>query len=132
MIKTEIGFESYLTKIKNPAKRIEMTKFRLSNHNLMIESGRHKNIPRESRICPFGCNSVENEIHFLLLCPTYTAPRSEMIEYVISLRPHFTFYSNVEKFQFLLQNLADFGIFEYIYKFFELRNFLNSRPKMLT
>ena len=121
-----------MAKIKNTSKRVEMTQFRLSNHNLMIESGRHKNIPRESRICPFGCNSVENEMHFLLFCPTYTTPRSKMIDHVTSLKPSFTFYSNVEKFQFLLQNVADFGIFEYISKFLELRNFLNSRPKMLT
>ena len=36
IVKTEIGFESYVTKIKNTTKRGEMTKFRLSNHNLMI------------------------------------------------------------------------------------------------
>ena len=42
LVKTEIGFEKYLSEIKNPFLRIEMTKFRLSNHNLMIEIGRHK------------------------------------------------------------------------------------------
>ena len=92
IVKTEIGFQSYVTKIKNTTKRVEMTKFILCNHNVMIDSGRHKNIPRESRICPFACNCVENEMHFLLFCPTYTTRRSKMIDHVISLRPSFTFY----------------------------------------
>ena len=37
--KTEIGFEKYLSEITNPSLRIEMTKFGLSNHKLMIEIG---------------------------------------------------------------------------------------------
>lgn len=49
LLKTEIGFENYLLTIKNPLKRILVTKFRLSNHNLMIEKGRHINIPKEMR-----------------------------------------------------------------------------------
>ena len=35
-----------------------MTKFRLSNHKLMIETGRHRNMDKTIRICPF-CTSVE-------------------------------------------------------------------------
>ena len=71
LFKTEIGFEKYLSEIKNPSLRIEMTKFRLSNHKLMIEIGRHKNIPKELRFCPFCPNVVETEMHFILHCPVY-------------------------------------------------------------
>ena len=56
-----------------------MTKFRLSNHSLMIEIGRHKEIPKERRFCPFCPNSVETEIHFLLLCPVYDLLRREVM-----------------------------------------------------
>ena len=42
--------------------------FRLSCHNLEIEIGRHKAIDREHRTCPFGCNSIEDEYHFLMGC----------------------------------------------------------------
>ena len=45
LLKTSIGLENYLTKITNPAFRRAVTKFRLSNHKLNIETGRHKNIP---------------------------------------------------------------------------------------
>ena len=46
-------------------------------HNLLIETGRHKNIPRDQRIClmyklQFGKNTdMEDEYHFILKCPTY-------------------------------------------------------------
>ena len=42
VFKKDLGFEKYLTDIKNIHTRINVTKFRLSNHKLMIETGRHK------------------------------------------------------------------------------------------
>ena len=42
IIKCEIGEEPYLRYVKNIKDRISMTKFRLSNHKLMIEKGRHR------------------------------------------------------------------------------------------
>ena len=61
IFKTEIGFEKYLSNIRNPTKRAILTKFRLLNHKLMIEAGRYKNIPKEMRFCPFCPNKVETE-----------------------------------------------------------------------
>ena len=51
-LKTNIGMEFYLSSIGNINDRISMTKFRLSNHNLMIEKGRHNNTERNNRFCP--------------------------------------------------------------------------------
>ena len=65
LLKSKIGTESYLTIITNPDIRLTDTKFMLSNHKLNIETGRHKNIPKELCLCPFFINSVEPEIHFL-------------------------------------------------------------------
>ena len=42
IFKKEQGFEKYLTDIKNTSVRKNVTKFRLSNHKLMIEVGRHQ------------------------------------------------------------------------------------------
>ena len=130
LFKTEIGFEKYLTEIKNPLLRIEMTKFRLSNHSLMIEIGRHKNIPKELRFCPFCPCAIETEMHFLLLCPAYESLRSEMLERINILKPSFIFYTNEEKLQYLLSNIDNFNTYKYISKAFELRTFLSSNPKM--
>ena len=63
----------YLTDIKNRKLRITFTKYRLSDHCLMIEKCRHKrpSLPREERFCPFCPSTVENEIHFLTECSAY-------------------------------------------------------------
>ena len=42
--KNNIGFEKYLSEIKNTTIRIQISKFRLSNHKLMIETRRHKKL----------------------------------------------------------------------------------------
>ena len=47
-----------------------MSKFRLSNHRLMIEKGRHNN-----RKCPFCLTHIEDETHFLINCPIYSSIR---------------------------------------------------------
>ena len=41
ILKNKIGIENYLLKIRNPETRRTVSKFRLSNHNLNIEKGRH-------------------------------------------------------------------------------------------
>ena len=78
IFKTKIGFEDYLTIIKDYQGRTGVTKLRLSNHNLMIETGRHKKLPKDLRVCPFCPTLVEDELHFLLQCPTYTTMRDAL------------------------------------------------------
>ena len=52
--------------------RTALTRFRLSSHDLAIESGRYDDTPRSDRLCKFcNLNVVENEYHFLLVCPLY-------------------------------------------------------------
>ena len=72
--------EIYLTTIDSFFLRRELSKFRISNHNLMIEEGRQKGIPRELRICKscdLGC--VEDEYHFVIICPAYKNLRKKFI-----------------------------------------------------
>ena len=58
-IKHEFQFEKYL-KIPSFEHRKAITKIRCSDHPLEVEQGRHKNIPREGRICKI-CPSKEVE-----------------------------------------------------------------------
>ena len=44
-----------------------LTKFRVSDHPLAIETGRYKNIPRENRLCS-TCSKIEDEFHFFIEC----------------------------------------------------------------
>ena len=78
LIKEEIGLETYLTIVNNTKNRKMLTKFRLSNHTLMIEKGRHQNIDKNLRFCPFCPNHIEDEMHFLLECECYASHRKEL------------------------------------------------------
>ena len=68
IFKKNIGPESYLSQIKTPKIRTQLSKLRLSNHALMIETGRHDKIPKEMRFCPFCPTLDETEIYFLFQC----------------------------------------------------------------
>ena len=65
IIKNQIGYENYLSQIQNTQNRISLTKFRLSNHCLLIETGRHQHLEKNLRFCPFCPRSIEDEFHSL-------------------------------------------------------------------
>jgi hypothetical protein len=68
-------YECYLNKVIHIKHKRALTKFRLSSTGLRIETGRHGSnmIDRKLRTCQL-CNSVdiEDEYHFVLICPCYT------------------------------------------------------------
>ena len=73
LFKSDISLEPYLSQIKNPKLRNSISRFRMSNHMLMIEKGRHlrPKIEREKRFCFNCCSEIEDESHFLISCPIY-------------------------------------------------------------
>ena len=93
--------DEYLTNICNVKKRKILTKFRLSNHTLMIEKGRHFKLEIKERLCPL-CQTVEDEIHFLIDCETYEKPRKAILERCTELKPQFGHYTSKEKFIFIM------------------------------
>ena len=103
-----------------------MTKFRLSNHKLMIEKGRHQNTHKELRICPF-CTKVEDEIHFLTNCHTFRYIRAALfkkVEEVSQLRNIKEMEAN-SLFKLLLERENTLQIVaKYLTKTMELRDFL--------
>ena len=48
--------------------RLEFTRFRLSSHNLEVESGRWKRIPHINRTCKCDGNAIQDELHVLKDC----------------------------------------------------------------
>ena len=109
LIKQEIGREDYLEQIKNTKHRQQLTKFRLSNHKLRIEVGRHMNLPKEERICEMCNKGIEDEIHFLVKCDFYKTLRKPLYDICTELRPQFGFYSDQEKFIFIMTNSVLMG-----------------------
>ena len=102
LIKFDIGREGYLELIKKTKRRQLVTKFRLSNHKLLIEVGRHMNLPKEERICEICNKGVEDEIHFLVKCDLYETLRKPLFDICTELKSQFGYYSDQEKFVFIM------------------------------
>ena len=59
----------YINAIQNYKSRCSLSRFRLSAHNLPIETLRYSNTPRNLRLCPFCCKNIGDEAHYILNCP---------------------------------------------------------------
>ena len=98
--------ETYLTSIRNPKLRQLFTKLRISDHNLMIEIGRRTRpitpvLERKCTLC--SLNSIEDEVHFLIVCPFYfIQPRSLLFSFLNCRYSTFKFLSSHEKFIYVL------------------------------
>lgn len=79
-IKPNYEIEPYIFAIEDPWIRKEVTCFRISAHNLLIERGRYKNIDRNERFCTL-CNdgSIETEFHFMMECALYRELRNKYL-----------------------------------------------------
>ena len=56
-----------------------IAKIRLSSHKLAIEQGRYNKTNRNRRTCKLCINEIEDEMHFILLCPSYVNLREKKI-----------------------------------------------------
>ena len=86
---------------------------------LMIEVGRHKNIPLEERLCPFCKQEVEDECHFLLVCHIYNDLRKKLLDYISFKSPLFHNLSIHDQVLWLMSshdNDVILSVGEFIYK----------------
>ena len=111
-IRTPTDIQHYL-KVLPKKWRTHLAKFRLSSHQLRIETGRYGNnrVERSLRIC-ICCdkNEIEDEYYFLLVCPAYVDLRAAHIKKYFYKRPNmfkFVKLSNLKNRNSLL-NLAKF------------------------
>ena len=102
IIRTQMGYENYLSEIRNTQDRISFTKLRLSNHQLLIETGRHRQIEKHQRFCPFCPHKIEDELHFLLECKVYRTLQNELFEKAVMEDNNFANLGKNEKFVFLM------------------------------
>ena len=96
-IKTNICQEKYLSCVVNNNHRIALSRLRCSAHKLAIEEGRFRNIERCNRKCVY-CHMkvVEDEYHFVLVCPFYRDERKEC------LPKYYCNWPSLQKFKGLL------------------------------
>ena len=114
--KLEFGYEPYLDVVRVQLHQRAITRFRVSAHNLHVETGRHhrpRPTPVEDRICMY-CNDnmnekmVEDECHALMVCPKFEVMRGELMEVVSQHLPNFFFFvflTQAEKFCFIMSSL---------------------------
>jgi len=71
-----------------------ITKFRLSSHNLMIETGRHRQCIVSACICSTCNDDIEDEFHFVLKYLSYNALRCKYVNSYFVVTPPYTNYYN--------------------------------------
>ena len=76
--KETLIFETYLM-VQCPKHRIAISKFRMSAHNLAIETGRHKMQAPEDRLC-ISCNVPETEKHHVMECAKFDNLRNRLFD----------------------------------------------------
>ena len=101
-------FESYLDYIQDFTVRCTLAKLRVSAHNLKIETGRFsKNkTPRDERFCPYcktlNIFTVEDEVHFLLICPLFNEDRQKFLEGIHTAFPPTASLNNFNMYIWLM------------------------------
>ncbi len=96
-IKTSFGSEKYLHIINNFTLRRALAKLRIFTHRLKTETGRYLKLEVSKRLCnKCDLNKIEDEIHFLLECPSTSTDRQVLIDMI---------NNNCNNFQYL--NLSD-------------------------
>ena len=101
LFKYKFGCEPYLQNIKNVQLRKTFTRFRCSSHFLEVERGRYIGKLEHERLCPI-CDTVENEFHFVMICPLYNELRNYFLSRITNIFPLLSEYSSYDKFLFFM------------------------------
>ena len=73
-------FEVYLSNDMHWKYKIALTRFCCVNHKLAIESHRYTGCGRDERFCDTSVETIEDEIHFLLVCPQFIDLRKKYLD----------------------------------------------------
>jgi len=110
--KLNFEYERYLDTLPGTL-RFYITRIRLSAHSLRIQTGRYANnrTPRNERYCLF-CNmhDLEDEFHFVCVCPAYKTLREKYLKTYYYNRPSMIKYIELMKTtdKSILFNLANY------------------------
>ena len=122
LFKESIALEKYFLLLP-PKQYITLMKFRTSNHRFPVETYRWVGIPLSERKCTLcDKDDIADELHYLLICPHFSAQRSIYIDTYYYRRP------NILKFKELLSSTSCTQL-KRLCKFVEIViNYFNNRP----
>ena len=119
----------YVDVLNNRCDRAAICKIHISAHPLMIERGRHLNIPRTERYCLLcKSNQIEDEKHFLLHCKKFNTQRNIFNEKISNILENASYKNANNKISFLFNNKS-YSILRLTSSF--ISNCLNIRKDLL-
>ena len=133
LFKSHFKLEPYLMCTQNLNFNLALLKFRISSHNLRIETGRYtrpSKTPVDERLCLYCSNqAVEDETHFLLNCTLYSEERTSL-ESVIKkyIVTNFHGLTEIEKFVLIMSSDTPAvieALGRFVYSCFKKRNSLD-------
>ncbi len=113
-IKREYSMAEYLYTVSDKKLKSTLTRYRLSGHKLMIETGRHRKtwLPPEQRLCSHcDLNQLETELHFLTECSKYTYIRTVFYDKIQQIHPTFKTLPDQEKLPYMLEEHKNYCVF---------------------
>ena len=122
LFKSDLKPEPYLLTNLNKSQRSVYAQFRSGILPLAIETGRFSNVSLNNRTC-IVCNSeaIEDEYHFLCICPGYETERKLLY---IKVAEKFSEFRNLDNFdRFMLLNTDECQKYTaiYVHNAFKLR-----------
>ena len=102
-LKTNFDTEKYVKKYTCKRERSLFAQLRVGILPLEIETGRYWGIAIEQRLCHFCKSLVEDEAHFLCICPLYAAERFKLYTSIIERNELFEPMEIITKFQYIMQ-----------------------------
>ena len=106
MFKSDFEREDYLNLNISKRQRSIFSQFRAGILPLNVETGRFRNIDLSERLCNLcPLSEVEDEYHFLCICPKYSDLRQHLFAKAREREPEFFNFDCLDKFVFLLSNM---------------------------
>ena len=123
--KHEFSMEPYIAKLHFKARQ-QISKLRLSDHNLEIERGRYHrpSLKPEDRTCMFCPQKIEDEFHFLTECTAYSDERQNLVNSMTRSFPNIVLFHKNKLFSIIFECNEQHSklISSFVQKFNEIRN----------
>ena len=113
--KSTFGTDPYVTANLSRQERSRLAQIRLGIAPLQLELGRYNNTPVNERTCKLcTCNVVEDEYHFMLVCPTLARDRGDLLHSIYRINPNFNNLTIKEKWIIIFSNHLIYKTSKYI------------------